>query len=351
MRSIQIGLSEMLSTFRQKTTRSDALTAKSDASIPEQSNSLKSENPDGLTTSSSRRVTSLLQKATQSVAGTRNARFIPIGTAIDPVEEGPDLYERYIGLVLEQIAGLDVDVVLVDCRGGIDRDTIAVCRSADGVLLIAETDAASIQAGQRLVKLLSEAEQPARTKRGFRHRKVGNLVGYVINKAFSDPIALAQAGTSFFKTIYLGSIPFDFATTRRFILGQLPDTDSIFATHVAGMAQRLFPDAGIREVKTWTGSDYDTLSMKDIPSVIGGRFAVVLIILAFYVGTAELVFSHLLDQNTNVSRATIAFGIAAFVGVMGSMEVTRRMLGKALRVYVRLVYKGMEALVILMRRT
>jgi flagellar biosynthesis protein FlhG len=47
-------------------------------------------------------------------------------------------------------------IVLVDCRGGMDNESVAICRQATDVVLIAETDATSIQASQHLVDVLSD---------------------------------------------------------------------------------------------------------------------------------------------------------------------------------------------------
>jgi hypothetical protein len=181
------------------------------------------------------------------------------------------------------LSSREVDFVIIDCCGRIDSDSLAVCQSADAILLVTETDTAAIRASEHLVRVLTQYQE--------RFRRSGRLVGFVIKEAFADPTQIVSASTSFFKSRYLGSIPFDFITTRRFIFGELPTHDSVFFIHVQSIAAKLFPSKISLELNApWEAADYDNLSLGDPDSLTGGRFCAAILLLIFYVKLSEQFF-------------------------------------------------------------
>lgn len=197
-----------------------------------------------------------------------NVKLIPIGDHNDVIRN--DQLVGEIGLeALIETAKEDFDYVIFDCRGGIDADSLTVCSSVDEILIVAETDAASIQATQHLSQILYE-------------RSFGNkMSGFALNKVMDDPTALAQAGRTFFKCEYLGAIPMDIETTRRFIRGKVPEGDSLFSRHVGRIAEDLFNLKKSFGARVLNASDFaDTFTRG--PSIRNGRFVWLFICMYFF---------------------------------------------------------------------
>jgi flagellar biosynthesis protein FlhG len=270
----------------------------------------------------------------QSISDTKSARFLPVGNHTEIIDPGSDVYRKSIGAVIRAVAAIeDCDLVIIDCRGGIDADSLAVCKEVDAILLVAETDAAAIRASENLVNFLT-----THLKSG-RH---GKLVGFMINKAFADPTQIATANTSYFKTQYLGSVPFDFSTTRRFIFGELPTRASVFTIHVQAIAEKLFPSLRFPSTyQTWSTADYGKLSMRDPDSVVGGRACAAVILLVLYVNLSSWIFPSerifLFDVPYYIRDwiYPIIDIIAAIAGITGSLYDYRRAVGKAVRMALR----------------
>lgn len=167
-------------------------------------------------------------------------------------------------LTLNERLKTEYDLAIYDCRGGLDEDSISVCRSTHEILMVVETDAASIQASQYLSGKLYEA--------GFG----GKISGFILNKVMDDPTSLAKAGTSFFKAEYLGAIPFDIDTTRDFIKGNLPSSGSIFYRAIAAA---VLPILGIKGVvskyRSLRANEFSKLTLKDSDEFEGGIFLAV----------------------------------------------------------------------------
>lgn len=124
-------------------------------------------------------------------------------------------------------------LIILDCRGGVDTHTLQVCRTADEILVIAETDVSAIQTTRNLFDVLSKNDL------------LGKVGGFILNKAFDDPSSLAKAGNSLFGAPFVGALPFDFETIRAFTRGRLPPTntpfylqmESIFRSHVMNLQE------------------------------------------------------------------------------------------------------------------
>jgi flagellar biosynthesis protein FlhG len=197
----------------------------------------------------------------------------------------------------------DFDFVIFDCRGGLDEDSIAVCRAVDEVLMVVETDAAAIQASQYLSNRLYEFD--------LGHK----ILGFLLNKVMDDPSSLAKAGISFFRTEYIGAIPFDIETTRGFIKGELPNPRSLFSRHVAGSLLPLFGEIeAARSYRTLKPNEFGYITLRNPDSGYGSLMMGVLLFyglgiyfFALYVG--DVIFSR--NEVTGIVLASAIFGIAA----------------------------------------
>jgi flagellar biosynthesis protein FlhG len=189
--------------------------------------------------------------------------------------EGPELQ----ALIKQVISAAEdeFDYIIVDCRGGIDPQSIGVCSSCDAILIVAETDATSIQATQHLVDILTRSELK---------RKVS---GFILNKVMDDPTPLAKAATSFFRSEYLGSIPFDIDATRSYIQGDLPKFSSLFSRHVQHSLSSLLASArSYRSVKILQPSEFSTVTLRSPETRLGGAL---LASMALYLTAGVFLFS------------------------------------------------------------
>jgi septum site-determining protein MinD len=314
--SIQVGLSELLLSRRisgrSLATRPMSQPAREDTREADQEANVRSRNR------------LKIEDCLQPVRQTRNIRLIPIGDNAEIIDPTSAVYSGNISNVIRAIVGqTDCNLVIIDCRGGIDADSLAVCQHVDAIILVSETDGAAIQACQNLVRILTKYS----TGRGR-----GRLVGFVINKAFADPTQVANSSTSFFKTKYLGAIPFDFATTRRFIFGELPRPGDPFFTHVQSIVKNLFPDLPLDlPGRVWEAEDYEVLSLQDRDSVLGGRVSVAVLIIVCYANIQQILATYVpLSYFTRTDTLTLLllnlFG--ALFGVVGSLDTFRRYLGR-----------------------
>jgi len=153
----------------------------------------------------------------------------------------------------------DYKWTIIDCRGGIDDESRAVCDACDDSLLIVEPDTTSFQASQHVVEILGMSDCAAK------------LRGFIINKVFDDPSVVARIGTSVFRTQYLASIPFDMGATRKFLVGQIPDARSPFSLHVRAAIAEAYPETRIQTFgQVWRATDYNVTNLSTIDSVRGG---------------------------------------------------------------------------------
>lgn len=162
----------------------------------------------------------LLNRAIQPIKGFSKASFLPMGEPrrlYGAVEESE--ITKTLKLLLRNLLEKH-QWIIVDCRGGIDQDSLEICKAVDDILLVVETDTTSFQATQYLVDVLSN------------HDLLHKLRGFFINKVFDNPNYIARTGTSVFRTQYLSSIPFDLEATRNFLVGDVPLRNSLFGIHL-----------------------------------------------------------------------------------------------------------------------
>jgi septum site-determining protein MinD len=159
-------------------------------------------------------------------------------------------------------------VVIVDCRGGIDEEMLTICGLVDHIILVSEADTTSFQASRHLAETLSQAS--------LAHK----VIGFILNKVFEDPAVVTRNGAALFGAQALGSIPFDFEATRAFLIGDIPNSRSVFGVHVRDALSRAYPvDVEPPEQGVWTQNDYNSLSLASPESLRGGTFLGILITL------------------------------------------------------------------------
>lgn len=219
------------------------------------------------------------------------------------------------------------DVIIIDCRGGIDEESLAVCSAADHILIVAETDTTSFQSTQHLVDVLYDNDLSQK------------LTGFFINKVFDDPSTIARSGTSSFRTQYLSAIPFDLDATRSFLVGDIPSTQSYFGRQLWHGAYKCFPlliehPAGSRLRFT----DFNGLAIRDKDSLIGGM------LMSFLgVGLGMLLIEKLLRFCGDSNVIQMSF-MLIIVSAMAGIEPARRIVGRALSIYFRFISRSLFGL-------
>ena len=173
------------------------------------------------------------------------------------------------------------DIVIVDCRGGIDNQSLEVCHMVDEILIVVETDSTSIRASQHLTDVLSA--QKLRSK----------VAGFVLNKVMDNPTALAKTASSLLGIPYLGSIPFDIEATRSYIQGRIPDPSTLFSRQVFATLPRLVPDMNDFDVydgiPILSPEEFSSVTLRS-PEVRFGGLVVLAVI--FYMSAAYMFFLY-----------------------------------------------------------
>ncbi|MSQ48575.1 MAG: ParA family protein [Deltaproteobacteria bacterium] len=209
--------------------------------------------------------------------------------------------------------------VIVDCRGGIDDDSLGVCGAVDDIILVVEGDTTSFQATQHVVEKLAD------------HGLAIKIKGFVLNKMIDDPTILARSATSVLRTQYLGAIPFDIDAVRAFIVGEIPELESVFGAHVASAFSRAYPGVlpPARVPRVWSPQEFRSAGLRDPRSTQGGLVAAAaLLVLGTVIARAEFTFS---EVTREVYRALV--GAAFLVGLAGALEPTRRLIGQVFQSY------------------
>jgi septum site-determining protein MinD len=269
--------------------------------------------------------------AIQPIRDTTNATFLGVGDDRKfyrdvpehriPDAKRPEMLEAIINYLKAQPQH-QREWIVVDCRGGIDQDSIAICRVADDILLIVEPDTTSFQASKHVVDVLSDNQ--------LAHK----LRGFMINKMFISPDQYSRDGTATFRCQYLGSIPFDIQAMRAFLVGDVPSRDSLVGIHVRLAVSQAYPGVVSPPLgRTWTSSDFQEVGLTNLDSLRGGTVVAGLILLLLFIG---LFGPARLFYNFSYQPATLILVLAlALVGLMGTLEAIRRTIGRLLVFYVR----------------
>jgi septum site-determining protein MinD len=259
-----------------------------------------------------------------------NVAMVPTGDqrSLEPMT--PPELTNLLKHVLGHANG-EYDFVIMDCRGGIDEQSLAVCSISDDVLVVAETDATSIQATQHLVDILSS--------RDLRQK----VAGFVLNKVMDDPTALAKASTSLFKAEYLGSVPFDIDATRAYIQGDLPDKNALFSRHIQVASSNMLPEAdAYRNVRTLSADQFSTVTLRSPETRFGGMLVVTL---GLYAGIllALGALGYLTIPSFSATSPAFTIGIVIFylaLLVAASSDAFKQAIGATLSAYPRVLSRA-----------
>jgi flagellar biosynthesis protein FlhG len=262
----------------------------------------------------------------QPIKGLEVANFLGIGDhrRLEKEVSETDL-PSILKLLIESLRGLG-SWILVDCRGGIDRESIAVCGVADDIILISESDTTSFQATKHIVDVLSDND--------LAHK----LRGFIINKVFDNPSTLVSQGTTIYGTQFLSAIPFDFQATRSFLKGEIPRKTSLFGIHVWAALEKAYPIEILSPPgRVWSFEDYREVGLTNIDSTRGGAIVSAILLslgIAYY-------FKYVVPGGLSL-WTFIRSGLGQlwlsilFFGLLGSLESTRRSVGKVFNFYLRL---------------
>lgn len=248
-------------------------------------------------------------------------RFVGVGNHRKIAQSHADLSE-----VVRHIIGASGDsLVIIDCRGGIDAESISICGMVDCILIVAETDTTSIQATNHLADVLSDNELSYR---------VG---GFLINKVFDDPSTIAKTGSALFRAKFLGAIPFDIEATKCFISGNLPEDRTTFIKQVSHVAHRIIgvPPIG----REWEFSDFTGMNLEDKWSTLGGFVISAIGLIISLMAITGLYFER---SNMNIGREFFSTSILFLLSIMmlilaASTTNTRRIFGRIFDAYLSIL--------------
>jgi flagellar biosynthesis protein FlhG len=136
----------------------------------------------------------------------------------------------------------------------------------------------------------------------------------------------------------LSAIPFDLAATRSFLIGNVPGILSPFGRHVWAGLHRAYPDnVPSSPISPWDFGEYREIGLTNLDSLRGGGAAA-----AFIMTMAAVVVFRWSQSATSFFELSQRDPVMAFLiigtvvmGLIGSIEVTRRALGRLISLYVR----------------
>jgi flagellar biosynthesis protein FlhG len=233
-----------------------------------------------------------------------------------------------LGDIVRSLKSLGSSYVLVDCRGGIDPESLAICSAVDEIILVAEADTTSFQASQHVVDILNA------------HQLGTKLRGFIINKVIDDPSVVIRTGTSVFRCTNLGAVPFDLEATRAFLIGELPPLRSPFLVHTWAAVQKLAPgDVPEPPGRPWTRREFREIGFANLESVRGGAVLagvlfLICVLLPLSITSADRVFGLRVYDMLVISGLTL--------GLLGCFEPFRRALGKIVLAYVDVLSRRLK---------
>lgn len=280
-----------------------------------------------------------LKSLTQKIKSFKNVRFIGIGDHrryLKYHSKEENLSKVFQSFILE-VRG-SFDAIIIDCRGGIDEESLAVCSSVDDILIVAETDTTSFQSTQHLVDVLYDNDLSTK------------LRGFFINKVFDDPSTIARSGTSAFRTQYLSAIPFDLDATRSFLIGDIPTSNTYFGRQLWHGAYKGFPELCEQPTVPSLGfAEFKGLSIRDRDSLLGG---VMLSFLSMGLGTtllAERITDPMLLEALRYHdfyyfKDEILLLSLVICSSMAGIETARKFVGSGINLYIKIVSKRLFGL-------
>lgn len=259
----------------------------------------------------------------QPLKNFKGSYFIGVGDTRKLYKSNIDL-SKIIKLISDKTKS-ELEIVIIDCRGGIDEESLSVCKAVDDIILVVESDTTSFQSSQHLVEILSDNELSQK------------IVGFIINKVFDDPSSIARNGTSVFKSQYLYSIPFDINATKEFLIGEIPEPTSIFGIHVWAAINKAYDFIEEPPRRPWSFKQFSEATITGNESVIGGMFMFGLILIY----SSLLLYSIFISVNSNYYYMTPRTKIVIFsiIALLGALEPFRKIMGFVVKIYIRHVKK------------
>jgi len=270
-----------------------------------------------------------LEKYSQRMNGFKNSYFIGVGDHRRYLKSSKQTDVENLFLQLVSKSKEKFDFILIDCRGGIDAESLMVCRAVDEIVIVAETDTTSFQATQYLVDTLYDNDLSDK------------LSGFMINKVFDDPSSISRAGTASFKSQYLDSVPFDLEATKSFLVGDLPSRTSMFSSQVWHVLYKTFPEIIKKPaLRSLAFGDYRGLSLRDNDSLLGGMMisfvCLALGSVLIYDQFAYIDFgSDIKEVTSDVKEVTIMSLV--MLSVFSGVEPARRSVGRVFSAYKKLI--------------
>ncbi|SFK16717.1 flagellar biosynthesis protein FlhG [Sphingomonas sp. NFR04] len=188
-----------------------------------------------------------------------NIRLAPIGDQrrFSTADRSP---LEAIADIIRQAADL-ADIVIVDCRGGIDIESLGVCQLSDEILIVVETDTTSIRTSQHLIEVLAE------------YRIKSKVVGFVLNKVMDDPTPLAKTVGALLSIGYLGAVPFDIEATRSYIQGRIPSPSSLFSRQIFSIIPKIYKKIDrFKSGRVISPEEFGSVTLKSPEAGAGGVF-------------------------------------------------------------------------------
>jgi flagellar biosynthesis protein FlhG len=233
---------------------------------------------------------------------------------------------RKISVTLQEVlkrllAQHEDKIILVDCRGGLNKETVAVCEIMDEILIITEPDNPANIATRNLIKFLND-------------RSLGRkITGFIINKVFSDPDRFNQNIEHLIDSLIknreidlkcsnLATIPFDHQAIKNYFLGKTPSLDSIFSIHVGKALTQIFPEIESNfKGKIWQSQDFKKYGLANPNSILGGKILGMLCVVCGVTLIIENLVSHQYISSVFALLLTL-------FGLFASEEKMRRLAGK-----------------------
>lgn len=264
----------------------------------------------------------VLNRYSQKMKGFNTSYFIGVGDHRRYLKSSSETDIESLFQPLIKEAKKVYDFILIDCRGGIDDESLMVCNVVDDVVIVAETDTTSFQATQFLVDTLYDNDLS------------GKLTGFMINKVFDDPSSIARAGTASFKSQYLDSIPFDLDATKSFLIGDIPSSRSMFSSQVWSVLYKLYPDIlTMPNQRPLQFSDYRGLSLRDNDSLLGG-----MMISFMSLGIGSILFyEQLINAKQFEGISSLSLLMLISLSVFSGIEPARKAIGRAFNIYKGLI--------------
>jgi flagellar biosynthesis protein FlhG len=259
-----------------------------------------------------------------------NIDLFPVGEHQIFDHRFPAIYVRKLSYLINFFLP-KYDYIVFDCRGGLDDDSLSVCKAVDRAVLVAETDAASIQATKHLADSL-HGEGLGR-----------KLTGFILNKVMDDPSALAVAGLTFFRCEHLASIPLDIETTRHFIKGESPDVNSIFCRHAFRSLAKIFGEfSAYSKIRTLQTEAYTELTTRSPYS----KYAGILISAVAIYAIGTVLFMKYVLKSPNLSEYYEPTLLATSIALIASQsEVFKETFGYITQKYFETINSSIASVV------